>query len=51
MKQRTVINIIFTVWKDLGAIQQSSNAAEIRLQSTKGNDRSSTTDMKLVLIT
>ena len=26
---------ILTVWEDLGAIQQSNNATEIRLQSTR----------------
>ena len=27
--------MVLTAWKDSGAIQQSSNATEIRLQSTK----------------
>jgi len=35
MQQRTVMYAILTVWKDSGAIQQSNNVTEIRLQSTR----------------
>ena len=54
MQQRTVMYAILTVWKDSGVIQQSNNATEIRLHSTRKSvleSESLITPTQLVLIT